>query len=163
MRSSSWDINERPLSERYFILAQSYIECSLSIFELILRESLNRTYSNGHSGALLFGHSLELFLKGSIIHAKGKVDNTHSLEGLYNEFKKTFPGKKIEFNGGIDDFIKGDKSKPYNEFFKYPIDRNGNVWFGNYFYDFEIWSNQLRIFKNDYERLLPLIKNRCKK
>jgi len=163
MRFTSWDINEKQLSERYFILAQSYIECSIIIFESILRKSLDETYSNGHSGALLFGHSLELFLKGSIIHSKGKVDNTHSLEKLYNEFKNIFPGKKFEFNGEIDTFIKQDKQLPYNEFLRYPIDKDGNVWIGNYFYDFDIWTDQLRIFKNDYKRLLPLIKNRYKK
>lgn len=163
MRNTSWDINEKPLSERYFILAQSYIECSFFIFESILSESLDNTYSNGQSGALLFGHSLELFLKGSIIHAKGRVDNTHSLEKLYNEFKKTFPGKIFEFDGEIDNFIKQDKSQPYNEFFRYPIDKDSNVWIGNFFYDFNVWTNQVNIFKNDYERLLPMIKSRYKK
>lgn len=163
MRATSWDINEKPKSERYFILAQSYIECSISIFESILQKSLEATYSNGHSGAFLFGHSLELFLKGAIIYAKGKVDNIHNLENLYNEFKKSYPGKNFEFNGEIDDFIKQDKLMPYNKFFRYPIDNEGNVWFGNYFYNFEIWNDQLRKFKNDYKRLLTLIKNRYKK
>jgi len=100
MRNTSWDINEKPLFDRYFILALSYIECSILIFESILRNSLEKTFSNGHAGALLFGHSLELFLKASIICAKGKVTPTHKLRDLYNEYIKVFPGNKFKFEGG---------------------------------------------------------------
>jgi len=158
MKFTSWDINDRKLPERYFILASAYIKCSLYIFESMSNGALDSDYSNGHIGGLLFGHSLELFLKGSIIQVRDEVKNIHSLEKLFNEFKNIYPGNTYKFTGDIGAFIEQDKSIPYSEFFRYPIDKNGNVW-GNFFYDLETWKTQIEKFKNDYERLLPLVKN----
>jgi HEPN domain-containing protein len=156
----SWDLKGLSPADRFFHLARAYLDCSGHLFRSLNDKSLKRTFSHAQSAAFLFEHSVELFLKGAIIQALKRVANTHDLEHLYNEFRNLYPGKKFNFTARIDEVVTKDQARPYAEYSRYPIDTSGKLWPGNSHFDFDIWLKQLELFKKEYERLIPLVKER---
>jgi len=156
----SWDLEDLSPSERFFHLAQAYIDSSRHLFRSLIDHSLvPATHSHAQAAAFLFQHSIELFLKGAIIQAGKKPANTHHLEQLHNEFKKLYQGRQFEFEGKIQEAVKTDPQLPIGEYCRYPSNNSGYLWPGNHHFNLEIWLEQVEFFKKDYERLIPLVKN----
>lgn len=156
----SWNLRKLRRTERFFDLAQGYLDCSKHLFRSLEDEQLKKTFSHAQAAAFLFEHSLELFLKGAIIQARQSVTNTHILQQLYNEFRNLYPGKNFRFEGSIEEIVGRDASRPYPEYSRYPIDTSGNLWPENSHFEFEVWLEQLELFQKDYSNLIPLIKER---
>src|SRR4051812_7912236 len=80
----------------FFRLASAYADSSHHVFQSIVDGSLAQTFSHAQSGHFLFDHSIELFLKGSILKAGKQIDNTHHLDQLYNFYRKLYPKKTFK-------------------------------------------------------------------
>ncbi len=158
----SWDLEDLSRPEKFFHLAQAYIDSSLYLFKGLAEKQLPVSYSHTQAAAFLFNHSLELFLKGAISQAGKDPKTTHNLESLHAEFKKLYPDKSFEFSGKIKEVVPNDPRRPHSEFDRYPIDNAGKPWPCNTHFTIEIWAEQIALFRDDYKRLVPLIKDRYK-
>lgn len=155
---TSWELDGLSRADRFFHLAQAYLESSHYLFESMIDGSVRTTFGHAKAAGFMFEHSLELFFKGAITQAGKKPTNTHNLSQLYREFKNLYPGKGFSFIGKIEEVCEEDSQRPYSEWNRYPIDSSGNLWSKPLFYDPHLWASQLILFKEDYDRLLPLIK-----
>jgi hypothetical protein len=157
----SWDLEDLSPSERFFHLAQAYVDSSRHLFKSLIDHSLvPATYSHAQAAAFLFEHSIELFLKGAIIQAGKGPAKTHYLEQLHNEFKNLYQGKQFEFEGKIQEAVKTDPQRPIGEYCRYPLNNSGELWPGNRHFTLEIWLEQVELFQKDFERLIPLVMDR---
>ena len=156
----SWDYEEFSQSEIWFLMAKAYLDCSVNVFSEINNGTLTKSYYHAGVGAFLFEHSIELFLKASIVQAGKEVQGHHEIELHYKQFKNLYPGKKYEFNGRIEDIATIDENRPQSEFHRYPTDNSGMLWQVNTHFDLDIWLEQLKTFERDFDRLEPAIKDR---
>jgi hypothetical protein len=156
----SWDYQDLPEADQWFLMARAYLDCSVKLFCQIRDGSLKQSYYHAGVGAFLFEHSVELFLKAAIVQAGKKVQAHHEIGMHYNQFKNLYPGNKYEFEGRINDVARSDSKRPHSEFHRYPTDNSGMLWQVNSHFDLEIWSEQLSLFAKDFDRLEPLIKER---
>ena len=157
----SWDLEPLSRSERFLHLSEAYLESSLHLFEALENGSLRRTFSHALVADFLFEHSVELFLKGAVFRARGQITPTHKLDDLYNEFRNLYPGKKFHFLAKIQDIVTPDPDRPYSQFARYPVDSEGKPWGGgNVHFHLGLWLEQLRQFREDYERLRPLLESK---
>jgi hypothetical protein len=157
----SWELEPLSPSEHFLHLSGGYLESSIHLFEALADGSLSGTFSHARAAAFLFEHSVELFLKGAILRARGRVTSTHRLDDLHNEFRNLYPGKKFHFAGSIEDIVTPNSDRPYPQFSRYPVDSTGEPWRRcSVHLDLGTWLEELSQFKEDYNRLWPLLKSR---
>ena len=159
-RVFSWDLEDLTAPQKHFHLAKAYLDSCIHVFEGIIGDALPATFSHAQSAAFLFGHGLELFLKGGIAQAGRHVPTHHNIQQIYREFSNLYPGKKFQFEGRIEEAVTQDPNRPHGEFTRYPIDKSGSVWMGHFDFVLELWLEQMQAFRKDFERLTPLIEER---
>ncbi len=160
----SWDYDDYSVADHWFSLAWSYLNCSnLILSKMIDNEDLCSSFHYALVAGHIFEHSLELFFKGGIIQAtKEKPPINHNIQDLFKKFRKLYPDKQFPLKGSFGGLpAPSDKSKkPYGEFGRYPTDKSGNLWKGNYHLDLIKLYKQTCLYKEDFIRLRPLIKRR---
>jgi len=158
----SWDYEDSSDSDHWFLLADAYLDICHFTLSSMIEENIDGTFHHCKVVVSLFEHSVELFLKGAIVQAKKQVQTHHRIDEIYKQFIKLYPGKKFEFNGKIDEFVKPMPQAPVNEYARYPVMKDGQAWIGNTHIDIIIYYIEASKFKDDYTRLKPLIKERYK-
>jgi len=126
----------------------------------MIGDSIDGTFHHCKVVVSLFEHSVEIFLKGAIVQAKKEVQTHHRVDEIYKQFINLYPGKKFEFRGRIDEFVKPMPQAPVDQYARYPVTRDGQAWSGNTHIDIAIYYQEASKFKDDYARLKPLIKER---
>ncbi len=160
MPLESFIYEDLSVADHWFLMARAFVDCSRILFAQMINETIDSNFFQAKAAASLFSHSLELFLKGGILHAGGIVSNTHNLRRLYNQFMILYPEKIFEFEGDISNAVRPDPRTPANQFARYPSDTSGQLWQSDTFIDLVIWYRQVLLFNKDYERLMPLLKQR---
>lgn len=149
-----------PEPERWFRLANAYLDSSLHVFRSIVSGGLARDYYHAAVGGFLFEHSLELFLKAAILQAGSTVQGDHDLQRHYQQFQNLYPGKRFAFEGAIQDAAETDAARPKRKFHRYPGPKPNEAWGVSTHFTTEIWIAELERFQKDYARLQPLCKER---
>jgi len=152
----SWDYPNDDGVPGWFRRARAYIDASRHLFGALEGGTLPRTYHHAQVAAFVFAQSIENFLKGAIVAAGSPFGRSHSLSRLYGVYKAAFPNPEYRFTGAIDDPARDDAWPP-NEFLRYPVDNDGQPWFGQSHFDLSVWTEQVRRFDHDYRRLEPLL------
>jgi hypothetical protein len=151
------NIGDYSISQLFFRLAIAYADTSHHSVQSMLVGSLPRTFAHAQTMHFLFGHAVELFLKGAIFKSTGKIEITHDLESLYHRYRNLYPKKMFELSGRILETVKKNPDSPHSEFPRFPIDTLGNVWRGYNAYTLEKWVTEIEHFRHDLERLIPKI------
>ena len=156
----SWDYEDLGEADQWFLLARAYFDSSYYLLAEMIKEKYDRNYHRALVAVFLFNHSIELFLKAGIVRAGKKIPPSHKLEQLYNQYKILYPGKKYEFEAEMLGVVSPHKNTPNNEFARYPMNHAGQPWPGYSHVDIAIWYDRLSVFRKDFDRLEPLMKER---
>ena len=151
------NIGDYTKPQLFFRLATAYADSSHQIVRSMLAGDLPQTFAHAQTTHFLFGHAVELFLKGAILKSTGQIKKTHDLQPLYDSYRKRYPKKAFEFTGRILETVKQNPQSPHSEFPRYPVDRKGNVWQGYNAYALEAWLAETERLRQDLERLIPEI------
>jgi hypothetical protein len=153
----SWDYEDIEKHEHWYRMTEAYISCCLHLLYCMADESLERDFFRAKACVSLFDHSIELFLKFAIYAATNELRVTHNLKRLYDEYCALYPEDRFKFDVDINSVVRQNDAYPYNTFAKYPVDKEGNLWPGNQHIDVIIWLRNVKIARNDFLRLKPLI------
>jgi|GEM_PF-6769173 hypothetical protein len=150
------------LPDHWFSLAWSYLNCSSHLFAELLNDQKLWTFHYTLVAAHIFEHALELFFKGGIIQAGKQPTRTHDNQKLFKEFRKLYPGNNFKLNGYFGGMVSPSDGakKPSGEFGRYPTDKSGNLWRGNWHFNLINLYEQTCLYKDDFKRLIPLMKKR---
>ncbi|MBI2882984.1 MAG: hypothetical protein HYY11_03605 [Candidatus Methylomirabilis oxyfera] len=154
----SWDYDHLSLSEHWFRMACAYLDCSHHLLEAMIEERLASSFHHAKVAVAIFEHAVELFLKGAIAHADQSVPVHHKSTELLSQYRKLYPGKEFGFSGEIDQAVSQTEATPRNQYARYPQDLGGRPWPGHTHIDLSLWYRQVRCFKEDFDRLWPLIR-----
>jgi len=154
----SWDHEHLPPAEHWFRMARAYLECSHHLLEAMIQERLASSFHHAKVVVSTFEHALELFLKGAIAQAGQSVPAHHKSTHLLSKYRKLFPGEEFAFSGKIDEAVSETKTAPRNQYARYPEDPGGRPWPGHTHIDLSVWYREIRPFKEDFDRLWPLIR-----
>ena len=158
----SWDYEDFPEAEHWFLMAEAYLDICHFILSEMIEEKLDSSFHHTKVVVSLFEHAVELFLKASICQAGAKVTAHHKVDKLYTKYTDLFPGDDFAFNGKIQDFVKPSTIAPHNLYARYPTEKNGKPWQGHTHIDIAIWYMEANKFLLDFKRLKPLIKEKYK-
>lgn len=157
MLVNSWDCKGNVPADEWFNMAHAYIEASELLFREMKTGRFSKTFCHGKTAIFLFEQSLEHFLKAGIICAGKQPRRTHNLTTLWESFQKLYPRKDYEWSGRIDEAIQTIPEQPPLEFSRYPNNRSGKDWLGNWSLDPDLWHEQVTAFRSDYNKLQSAI------
>jgi len=130
---------------RYFALAQAYIRGAILLCQTLVDGVMEPTFPNACVALWLSFHSTELFYKGSLFAAKGRVPRPrkplrgHNIVFFEQEFREQFPQDRFPFSPPASMTLMGNgwKEEEINEFlrdantfhevYRYPTDIHGKV------------------------------------
>ena len=158
----SWDYEDFPKAEHWFLMADAYMDICQFVLSEMTKEQLDSSFHHAKVAVSLFEHAIELFLKASICQAGAKVPAHHKMDKLYRKYIALFPGNDFAFQGKIQDFVKPSAMAPHNLYARYPGEKNGKPWQGHTHIDISIWYREADKFLSDFKRLKPLIKEQYK-
>ena len=153
-----WDYENLAGADHWFRMARAYVDCSLHLFAGMEDGLLKRDIFHARAAAYLLEHSIELFLKAGILQAGEDVDPHHKLRRHYDRFRTLYPGETYSFQGRIEELVRETPRHPYLEFTRYPADRSGQLFGDPVHFSLPIWREQVQQFRDDFERLEPLLK-----
>ena len=151
------NIGDYTKPQLFFRLATAYADSSRHIVRSMLDGELPATFAHAQTTHFLFGHALEVFLKGAILKSTSKIEKTHHLQPLYERYRNLYPKKKFELTGRILDAVRSNPNSPHSEFPRYPVDTDGNIWQGYNAYTLETWITETQHLCDDLKRLIPEI------
>lgn len=140
----SSEFDNVPIPNRYFCLARAYIDASRVLCASLIAEEFAFQYSSARVIMHLYRHSIELFLKGAILHKSGKNSLSHHLlPDLVADYKALFPGSEYAFDipfgteNPSEDGAEAIWHVPIEQFdqyhktldqrYRYPTDKKGNL------------------------------------
>lgn len=148
------NIGDHTKPQLFFRLATAYADSSHQIVRSMLDGDLPQTFAHAQTTHFLFGHAVELFLKGAILKVTGAIEKTHDLQPLYGRYRNLYPKKVFEFTIRITETVKPNRQSPHSEFPRYPVDADGNAWEGYNAYTLETWLTKTEHLRQDLERLI---------
>jgi len=158
----SWDYHPEHSADDWFRMAHAYADAAVALFEQLSAGKLPPTYHHAKVAAEAFEHGLELFLKAALLLAGDRVARSHRLEGLVGRYRTLYPGKPYAFTGSVDEAARDLETRPSGQFLRYPEDPKGTPWPGNVHFDLAIWTEQVKLFRDDYRRLEPRLRARSR-
>ena len=156
----AWDYFGLPESDHWFLLAKAFLDCTRHLFKGMKEEKFDRNYHRAKASAFLLIQALELFFKGSVVHAKASLQTHHKLNDLFNQFKNLYPSKDFSFCARVDDIIQQENTLLASEYTRYPADRKGKLWLKSDHFDIPTWSDEADLLADDFQRLEKLIKKK---
>ena len=142
----SWDHARLSRPDKWFAESRAAVDSAELLFAAMANQDFSPTWHRAKSAAFLFGHGVELFLKGAIAHAGKPVEPTHSLKKLYVTYRNLYAAKRFAFPTEMEEFVAQDAAKPYYAFLKYPEDDRGNEWGGSSHITIGVWLAEVRKF-----------------
>lgn len=156
----SWDYEHLAEPDHWFLMARAYLDCSQHLLAEMVRERLTDSFHHAKVAVSVFEHAVELFLKGAIAQAGQPVPTHHRTSDLLQAYRKLYPDAAFAFEGKVDDAASETSTTPRAQYARYPQDKHGQAWSGHTHIDLSIWYQELSPFKSDFERLVPLFKER---
>lgn len=144
-------------ADRWRTASRAHVDCARELFSAFGMDGFDATFSRAKVAAFTFLQGVELFLKGGLARAGSKPPRTHSLGALYAEFRKVFPKDGFAFTFRIEDVTGTDDGRPWEQYFRYPVDAAGADWPSGVHIELNVWIRQIELFAEDCERLWPLI------
>jgi hypothetical protein len=125
------------LSERFFCLADSYLDAAAVLGEAMTRDKYRKNFSNSRVLLHPVHHAFELFFKDANSSQQFAIPKHHNLIALYNCYHECFKDPTFAFAipFGLDDdspFRVGEEFfKNLDELYRYTVDNRrfhtGNV------------------------------------
>ncbi len=137
----NWQISHVSEPLRYMQYAKAYLNSSQALCREMLANELKRTWPNASVVLLLAVHSLELFLKGTILsrNPQAKLSH-HRIKDLFECYQALFTEPEYAFNVPFkteypDSFSEEievlKKQEPVPSIlYRYPVERPGVEWMG---------------------------------
>jgi HEPN domain-containing protein len=155
-----WVYATKHSADEWFRMAHAYGDAAVALFEDISAARIPQTYHHAMVAAAAFEHALELFLKSALVLAGKRPKNTHNLETMLARYRTAYPGQAYAFEGRIDDAARRQEARPFAQFLRYPESGDGAPWPGSVHFDLDVWMEQARLFRDDYRRLEPLLREK---
>ena len=152
-----WDYQGLPIFEHWFYMANAYLSCCQHLLSEMADERFERNFFRAKVCVALYDQAIELFFKGAITLVDEKVITSHNLSELHKRYKDLYPEKEFLFEVDIANVVKKNDYWVYNEFARYPVDKDGNPWQGNTHIDIVLWLKNIILTQKDFSRLEPLL------
>jgi hypothetical protein len=149
--------------EHLFGMADAYITCSLHLFTNVANGELERNYFLTKACISLYRNAIEVFLKFTIIVASDVFPITHKLNELYNLYWDFYPEEKFQFQADILGHIKENEAYPLNIFSNNLVYEGDDLSVENSRIEIISWLENVKIAKDEFARLKPLIIAKYKK
>lgn len=157
----TWAYDEITIPDWYFETSKAYLDCGLRTYIQLKDGNLPLNYHYARVAKHLYDHSLELFFKGVILQAKQQPTGTHDLAQLHRTFINLCPGKAFAFSASINEMVTSNPNRPHSEYGRYPTAKDWKLWKGgDTFQDIGLRVQEYKNLQDDFERLIPLIKQR---
>lgn len=135
--AGSWEISHLTTPQQFAAFADAYLDSAARLCRLLKKSTRASTYPRGAVVLYLTFHSVELFLKASILQKSPSERFGHNVEHLKNRYNALYRGKKyrlaIPFKTGYISFepseiVTRKTSLPsQDQINRYPIDKKGKV------------------------------------
>jgi hypothetical protein len=132
----------------------------VALWERIEQGSPPPTDFHAKVAAAAFEHGLELFVKGALVLAGERPGRTHNIAAALGRYRTLYPGPTYAFRGRVDEAARDIPEQPPSQFLRYPVDSAGVAWPGHSDFDLRLWLEQAQLFREDYKRLEPLLRER---
>lgn len=159
----SWDYEDLPVHELWFRMADAYLVCAIHLLYEMAEERIDRDFFRAKVCDALYCQSIELFFKGALAIANKEIINSHNLSILYDRYLKMYPEKEFRFEVKMEKVVKENVLWKYNEFARYPVDKDGKPWQGNTHFDIIVLLKNALLTQKDFLRLTPLLLKKYKK
>lgn len=140
-----WELYNKKTPEKFYDYSEAYLDSAKRLCQVLIRSTNKASFVRGSVVQYLTFHSIELFLKGSIIAKSPTEKLSHDLDFYYKRYNKLYPAKKYRidfpfrtnFEGLNPEQIEEARKQipPQDQAHKYPTDKNGKEW--SYLYAFE--------------------------
>ena len=144
--------------------AMAYLDSAEQLCRLLARSHRKATYERGSVVLYLAAHAVELFLKGAILRKVPDESFNHDLEHIHNRYNALYPAKRyrfqIPFRTKYGDLSAGDimaakaLSRPIDQRFRYPHDKDGKRWPGAHSFEARSFLEELDRLRTSFECLL---------
>jgi hypothetical protein len=167
-----WETAHLDEATKWFLLSRAYLDSSIRLCNSIISRDLPHTFQHGQVVMGLCFHSVELFYKGVLQRATGKVPATHDLAILESEVWKSAPGVSNLFtcpffseDAPVDntqrrearlDALRATSRGSLDQIFRYHVDRDGNPWPGPQGFMPELFLATLRYCSTQFDLVLAL-------
>lgn len=160
MAISSTELDELSPARQLLHMSHAYLDCSEHLLKAIDQDQISPTFSHARAASFLFEHSLELFFKAGIFAQRKKINDIHNLPKLLDDFLSIYPQAESSFHSNIRALTEKDPHRPYGQYSKYPIDKDGCPWTGGSVLVIEHALSWIGLLRDDFKRLTPLIEEK---
>lgn len=163
--AGSWEVQELPLSEQFFVYSRAYLDGARAITCDLVKSGAATDFVGGAPAVYLARHALELFLKGALLLANREMGGIHSLEKLSQAFKSAYPDYEweIPFRTQIVGTTgeeaeralrEHEKIQPGDQFPRYPANRDFQPWPSVAAFNGAHFAVDIHRLQADFERFL---------
>jgi hypothetical protein len=159
----TWESREKDLPEKFYAFSDAYLDSAERLCKVLKRSTRKATYERGAVVLYLAFHSVELFLKGSILSKCPDEKLSHNLENYFKRYNNLYPGKrfrfdlpfKTEYTGFEPHEVEKIKKElpPQDQIHKYPTDRDGNEWRDPFAFEPISFLKVIEQLKSDFKRI----------
>lgn len=160
MAISSAELDELSPVRQLLHMSHAYLDCSEHLLKAIDQNLISPTFSHARATSFLFEHSLELFFKAGIYAQRKKIDDKHDLSKLLKDFLSIYPNAEASFRSDMQSLTQKDPARPYAQYSKYPIDKEGWPWKTGSVLVIEHALSWITLLRDDFKRLTPLIEEK---
>lgn len=136
---TNWHMDHLSTQQQFIEYAYAYLKAGLDVCRRMTQVEPDRTWPNGTVANMLAVQSVELFLKGMIIHRNASFPiKTHDIDKLTAEFKRLYPEEAFQVGIPYELIRLGEgnaeKETPKNGrtapsiLFRYPVNDNLTPW-----------------------------------
>jgi hypothetical protein len=160
MAICSTELDELSPVRQLLHMSHAYLDCSEYLLKAIDQDHVSSTFSHARATSFLFEHSLELFFKAGIFAQRGKIDDTHDLSKLLKDFLSIYPEAEPSFHSNIRALTEKDSHRPFGQYSKYPIDKDGWPWTRGSVLVIEHALSWIALLRDDFRRLTHLVEEK---
>jgi hypothetical protein len=151
-------------------LSDAYAEAAAVLCEAMAEDDFQRDFTRSRVILQLCRHALELFLKGAIASKPGtKVQRTHRLDVLYEEYQTLFPSEKHSIDAPFPREVLQSAltnlfpdsvaayQRTHDQRFRYPTDASGAPFMDHEVFDIQAQLTAINSFRSQINWMVARI------
>jgi len=159
----SWQMSSMTIPQQFAAFADAYLDSASRLCKVLKRSTRKATYERGAVVLYLTFHSIELFLKATVLQKSPDEQLSHKIEHYEKRYRKLYPGKEYIFEIPFKTEYLGFEppeiatlqlsEPPQDQVHRYPTDKNRKKWDGIFAFDPVAFLPVIEQLQNDFARI----------
>ena len=151
------------MPEKFSDFSDAYLDSAERLCKALVRSTRKASYERGAVVLYLTFHSVELFLKATVLHKSPQEKLNHNIDHYEKRYKNLYPGKKYKLTVPFKTKYCGHEPpeieqniytpSPQDQVHRYPSDKDGKEWAGVHAFYPTPFLNDIQELKSDFQRV----------